>query len=259
MLREVLEAAVGQHIPLEEEGWGWEECLEVPVGDLGGRSFQRWLLGLPIRHGGLGLTSQEELSPLAFIGTLEQALPFYGGESGVCPTLAHLVGNTAETRYAPLLASGCRTGVELRRAWEAVQGEAREACEFLGRELEGPLAATLEGLGEGSTTGATRKLLSKAREELRLDVFERSISLQAHNRARGLSSWKERDKLCTAFLLSTPGPHSSLSSPVFAEAMATLLSLPSRACMDRLGERVGGSRVDRFGERIILEVLPGGH
>ena len=102
-------------------------------------------------------------------------------------------------------------------------------------------------------------LLSKAREELRLDTFERSVKLARHNRAKGLSSWKERDKLSTAWLLSTPGPHYSLSSPVFAEALATLLALPSRACMDRLGEKVGHSRVDRFGERIILEQLPGGH
>ena len=74
-----------------------------------------------------------------------------------------------------------------------------------------------------------------------------------------ICSWKERDKLCTAFLLQGPGPHSKLSSPVMAEALATLLCLPSRVCMDRLGERVGGSRVDRFGERVICANLPGGH
>ena len=76
---------------------------------------------------------------------------------------------------------------------------------------------------------------------------------------RAISSWKERDKLCTAFLLQSPGPHSKLSSPVMAEALATLLCLPSRVCMDRLGEKVGGSRVDKFGERVICATLPGGH
>ena len=78
-------------------------------------------------------------------------------------------------------------------------------------------------------------------------------------RARGISSWKERDKLSTSFLLSTPGPHSSLPSMVFREALATLLSMPSRVCLDRLGETVGKTKVDMYGERIVLENLPGGH
>ena len=103
-----------------------------------------------------------------------------------------------------------------------------EACVYLGKEVE--------GLGEGSTSGATRKLLSRAREELRLEVFEQAISLHRDRGARGISSWKERDKLTTTYLLATPGPHAKLSSPVFAEALATLLSMPSRVCVDRLGE-----------------------
>ena len=30
-------------------------------------------------------------------------------------------------------------------------------------------------------------------------------------------------------------------------------------CVDRLGEKVGSSRVDRFGVKVVLENLPGGH
>ena len=30
-------------------------------------------------------------------------------------------------------------------------------------------------------------------------------------------------------------------------------------CADRLGEKVGSSRVDRFGVKVVLENLPGGH
>jgi hypothetical protein len=115
------------------------------------------------------------------------------------------------------------------------------------------------GIGEGSVTGSSRKLLTRAREELRLDVFEHAISLHRDRSARGISSWKERDKLSSAFLLSNVGPRSGLSSPIFAEALATLLSLPSRVCKDRLGERVGASQVDRYGEKVILANLPGGH
>ena len=80
------------------------------------------------------------LASLAFIGSLEQALPFFGGEAGICPPLAHLVGETKETRYRPLVDSGCRTGRELAAVWRELQEEHREACHFLGKEVEGPAA-----------------------------------------------------------------------------------------------------------------------
>ena len=130
---------------------------------------------------------------------------------------------------------------------------------FLEREEEGVLSVPLVGLGEGCTSGYTRKLLTRAREDLRLEVFQRAVVLHQDQRARGISSWKERDKLSTAFLLSTPGPHSSLPALVFREALATLLSMPSRVCVDRLGEVIGRTKVDMYGERIILENLAGGH
>ena len=260
VLWNMLETVAGAHIPRGEEGLGWEECLDIPVRGLGGQSFQYWVANMPVRMGGMGLISQVDLSPIAFIGGLEQALPYFGGESGVCPPLQHLgAGGQQDQRWSPLLQSGCRTGRELARAWEIIQGEATEACGYLGKELEGPLSVGLEGLGAGSTKGATRKELSREREEMRKEVFERALTLHRDQRARGVSSWKERDKLTTAFLLSTPGPHSGLSSPVFAEAVATLLSMPSRVCVDRVGEKVGNSRVDLYGEAIISANLAGGH
>ena len=257
---EVLETVAGAHIPREEERLGWEECLEIPVQGLNGRSFQHWLASLPIRQGGLGVASQVEISPLAFIGSVEQALPFFGGEKGVCPPLGDLVGEDKDTRWAPLLASNCRTARELHWCHQQLRTEVDEAMVFLEREEEeGVLSVPLVGLGEGCTSGYTRKLLTRAREDLRLEVFQRAVVLHQDQRARGISSWKERDKLSTAFLLSTPGPHSSLPALVFREALATLLSMPSRVCVDRLGEVIGRTKVDMYGERIILENLAGGH
>ena len=106
---------------------------------------------------------------------------------------------------------------------------------FLGRELEGPLAVSLEGLGEGIINGATRRRQSVAREDLRMEIFERGITLLNRKITKGLGSWKERDTLSTVFLLLSPGSYLSLSKPVLAEALATLLAMPCRVCMERLG------------------------
>ena len=110
----VLEQVCGQKIPKEEEGLGWEETLEgVTVEGLDSQSLQRWLVEMPVRMGGLELTNQEDLSPLAFLGSLIQTIPYLGGETGVCPPLAHLVGRPGDQQWEPLLQSNGRTGLEL--------------------------------------------------------------------------------------------------------------------------------------------------
>ena len=62
-----------------EEGLGWDCPLHVPIDGLETRSFQQWVIRQPVKMGGLGLRNQIELSPAAFIGGLEQALPHFTG------------------------------------------------------------------------------------------------------------------------------------------------------------------------------------
>ena len=203
----VLEKVAGFSIPQEGAELGWEHCLDIPVAGLRRRSFQSWVAGLPIRLGGLGLRSQEELSPLAYLGALEQAVPFFGGEDGICPQLAHLVGENVADRWAPLIQSGCRTGRELARLWEKQQTMVQECCNFMEEEFEGPFATPAEGIGDGSEDGSTRKRLCEKKEQLLGRVLKRGLLLHPDQTTGPVSSWKERDKLSTAFLLSLPGPH----------------------------------------------------
>ena len=96
ILWKMLESVVRAHLPRQQEGLGYEQCLDIPVQNLAGKSFQTWSTMMPIRLGGLGLRIQADISPSANIGALEQSLPHFGGENGVCQPLAHLVGRDGE-------------------------------------------------------------------------------------------------------------------------------------------------------------------
>ena len=172
----VMEHLVGYHIPLENEGLGWEHVVEMPVASLDGYTFPCWVTQLPVKMGGLGLRSQTVLAPVAYVACLEQTIPFFGGEGGICPALSHLVREQEETsggRWELLLSSGARTGREMREAWQQLQNEARQCYEYLGEEFVGPMAVDVEDAGEGSTDGSTRSLVTKERERLWGKVFKK--------------------------------------------------------------------------------------
>ena len=67
--------------------------------------------------------------------------------------------------------SGCRTGVEFVRSWEHLQEEARECSNYTGEELSGHLSAPVEGVGEGSTDGSTRRKVTEEREKMKKAVL----------------------------------------------------------------------------------------
>ena len=64
--------------------------------------------------------------------------------------------------------------------------------------------------------------------------------------------------MSTSWLLALPTAQGSLSAPIFKEGVATVLSLHSTACLSKLGERIGGSRMDEWGDVVRCENLPGG-
>ena len=56
------------------------------------RTFQEWVIRLPVRLGGFGIRSLNETSCIAFLGALEQAIPAFQGQNGVCPQLVDVMG-----------------------------------------------------------------------------------------------------------------------------------------------------------------------
>ena len=164
-----------------------------------------------------------------------------------------------QQRWLPLIESGCRTGFELVEAWTILQREARGMVEYLGEELEGALSWCVEGVGDGSVNGGTRKKVVEQREKLKGLVLKKALELHPNQSARPVIVWPEMDKLASAWLLSYPGPHTGLPASIFSEAVCSHLCLPSPACRDRVGEKVGKSVVDVFGDNIMSAALPGDH
>ena len=65
----------------KDRGGRGDECVVAPpVRGFEEQSFQAHLVRLPVRSGGLGLRSLVDTSPAAFLGSLEMALPHFGGE-----------------------------------------------------------------------------------------------------------------------------------------------------------------------------------
>ena len=75
-----------------------------------------------------------------------------------------------------------------------------------------------------------------------------------------VKSWRNRDKISTAFLLELPGPHNSWTSAEWGEALCLLMSLPSNSCRDlrNLGKPIGDRFVDLYGCQVLCATLPGG-
>lgn len=260
ILQGVLESVAGFSIP-QGGGQSYTCAMGPEVGWLEGRSFQQITTSLPVKSGGLGLRSQLDLSPAAWVGALEQALPFFSGEKGVCLPLAELSGAEEDDlhRWRPLLESGLRTGEELRQAWATLQQRAQHMVDYLGEELTGALEVGVEGAGMGCTTGATRMAVTSQLEGLTLATLNKHMKEYRDRKARPVCLTQQKDKMTTAWLLALPTPQGTISTPIFREGLAMVLALPSPACKDRVGQKIGGGRVDLYGDAVKCETtLVGG-
>ena len=157
----------------------------------------------------------------------------------------------------PRLHTGTRVGEEFKSAWEYLKGEAEAAAALLGEEVEGPLATDINSAGDGSISGETRSQIVEQRERQMGRVLLEGLSTFTNQSARPVWSWPERDKLSSQWLLALPGHNSSLTSEEFSEAIAALLCLPSPTCATKVGERVGRSIVDKYGDSVMAAALQG--
>ena len=260
-----LEETVGFDIPQDDRGHEGDVAITVPVAGLSGKSFQYWAVRQPIKLHGWGFRSLKDTCVPAYLGTLETSIPRM---KEISPIMTNTWGGEASwgsgadpgERWKATLESGCREGDEMRRAWEILTAEAREAAEWLGTEVEKVFTGSLAGLGEGSLSGKTRGEITSARERTKAQLLTKALSLYLPRKARPAWAWRQRDKISSSWLLALPGPDSTLSNAEFAEAAATSLCLPSPACIGRVGDTVKGRKViDIYGDQVQATALPGDH
>ena len=158
----VLESCANSSIPRGDQGKGWDCPLSAPVAAWHGRSYQEMKVHLPARSGGLGLSSMVDLIPAAFCGGVQQSLPHFVGQRGLCKQLRGVLAGegfsqlAAGAMWQQLLNSGCRTGQELRDSWQKLKVTGMQACQYLGRPLEGSLSHPVENMGDGGEDGSVR-------------------------------------------------------------------------------------------------------
>ena len=179
----------------------------------------------------------EETCGPAFLGALETAIPYM---SEIGPIMEAVWGGVecwgdrvdTGTRWRVVLQSGCREGREIRKVWTELCTEAVEVAAWLGEDVKEVFQVREEGVGCGSVTGETRGKIVEAREMTRSKLLIRALEEFRPQKARPVWSWRQRDKLSTAWLRALPLPHTALSNEEFSEAAAASLCLPSPACQD---------------------------
>ena len=269
-LWKILETATGLSIPSGATNSTWNCVLPIPVAGRSDCSFQRWVIRQPVRLGGFGFRSLVDTSGPAFIGALEQSIPFFCGENGICPQLAELLGGeecfgeeaNGEQRWRVMLESGSREGEELRKVWDLLKLEEEQAAGWLGEEVQENLSSQVESVGGTSCDGSTRGKVSEERDKTWAKLIVKGLKdhPQQDRTNRPIWSWLQRDKLSSAWLQSLPGPDTKLTSAEFSEAAAAALCIPSPACMEKLGQVIRGRQVvDLFGEAVQSTITTGDH
>ena len=268
-LWKILESATGLSIPRTSTDSPWNCVLPIPVMERDKQTFQEWVVRLPVRLGGFGIRSMKETSSVAFLGALEQAVPAFQGERGVCPQLATVLGGeecfgdeATGDRWRVMLASDCKEGKELRRLWRILQEEERQAATWLEIDMQENLGQRVGEVGGESRDGSTRGKIAEERDITWAKLVRKGLEMhpKQDRTNRPVWSWLQRDKLSAAWLQALPGPDTSLTSAEFSEAAAASLCLPSPACADRLGQVIRGAQVvDLYGEALQCTVTVGDH
>ena len=162
-------------------------------------------------------------------------------------------------RWQQLLSNGCRTAGELSRAWGCLRQEAVESSLYLEKDLDGLLVKEVEGAGDGSIDGSTRRKVTTWLEDTRNSVLVKALQNFPDQSARPVWVHPQLDKLSQGWILSLPG-HKGFTQAEFAETVARFLCLPSPSCQHKVGMPLEQHRlqVAMFGDSLMsVSNIPG--
>ena len=91
-----------------------------------------------------------------------------------------------------MLENGGRLGEEFQHCWGRMRLEAAQYAQWLMEELEGPLAIGVASAGEGSISGATRRIVMEQLEQTRHKLLTKGLVLYHDQEAR--PCWIEINK-----------------------------------------------------------------
>ena len=261
ILVSMVESATHLSIPMIDEGRGVEHCPGPEITRLRNKSYQSWMMRMPVRLGGMGLRSVVETRLAAFIGGIEQSVCHFVGEGGICPQLSQTLGDMSmpASRWEGMVRSNSRTGMEFAAAWQTLRQEAAESSQFLGKELDGLLASEVQAAGLGSEDGSTRRKITIWLEDIRSAVLMKALEQYPDQTARPVWVHPQLDKLSQGWILSLPG-HNGFTQAEFRETVARFMCLPSPACQSKLGESLDqhGLHLDAFGDNVMsVSNIPG--
>ena len=158
-----------------------------------------------------------------------------------------------------MISSSCRTGEEFATAWQTLRQEGTEACQYLGKDMEGLLSSEAKGAGDGSEDGSTRRKVTTWLEDTRAAVLTRALEVYPDQSVRPVWVHPQLDKLSQGWILSLPG-HNGFSQAEFSETVARFMCMPSPCCQPKLGESLEqhGLHLDAFGDNVMsVSNIPG--
>jgi hypothetical protein len=236
-------------------------------------------VALPVREGGMGLTSRVDMRGPAFLGMVAKALPHLldrvdQGTGLVVargmfhtPTLAALIGSGSfgpqHYDFGPLVRSGCALGEVVRSEWPRLQAlAAGQGVAAPGGGAAGSVAGAAAVPG-GGAAGSGAGAAAPAVGALSADVSKigQGISNLQHAiltalaaaakaalllalppRSRLAALVRSQDRLSSAFFTVLPSSRYTASAAEFKEMLARFLGAPSPACAAVLGQPMVCSR-----------------
>jgi hypothetical protein len=213
-------------------------------------------LRLPARLKGGAIRERQDLAPAAFMGACCAVLPtmikrMVGGVElpGFAPSLEGILGagsfdqGNEKHRFAALAGSGSRLGAAFVSSWGALRAEAVAATLTLQRDLEGPLAASVEAAGtlDGEVIRKMQGALTEQRETLRRDIFDQDVRRLLPLTDPRRISWECADRFSTQFISAPPLHGLEINNADWQEILAAYYGMPSPACVRHAGTRIFGT------------------